>query len=144
MITSENFTKAINEYTSIYNDKTWDGHLKREYPAPAIEALYNVYCEKFQEGFFSKEDDANHVAVYIVDVWAFVKNAKLTEMCKDGFASNNEKYSVNEMKNELYQNNALFSCKGGYIINLEVFEEYFPRYESYSGESLVTQTDYLH
>ena len=144
MIAFDEFSKAMVKYAAIYNDKTWDGHLKREYPTVALEALYKVYREGFQRAFFDEEDDAAHVAVYIVDTWAFVKSAKLTEMCKDGFASNNEKYSASEIKSELHRNDALFSCKGGYIINLEVFEEYFPRYESYSGESLVTQTDYLH
>lgn len=142
MISSKDFAKAINEYKIIYNDRTWDGHLKREYPIPAIEALYEVYKNGFQREFFSEDDDAGHVAAYIVDTWAFIKSAKLNEMCKDGFVSNNEKYSVADMKSELSENNALFSIKGGYIINLETFEEYFPRYYSYSGESLVTQTDF--
>lgn len=142
MITQSDFIEAINEYTSIYNDKTWDQHLKREYPSSALDVLYQVYCEHVQRGFFTNGDRADYVAACMVDTWAFIKPSKLTEMCKDGFASNNERYSVADMKSELNENNALFSCKGGFVLNLEVFEEYFPHYYAYTGESLTTQNDY--
>ena len=144
MITLKDFIKAMLSYTSVYNKNTWSGHLKREYSEDALIALYNVYKDWFQRGFFQEDSDADDDAVYMVDTWAFVKKAKLTEMCKDGFVSNNEKFSVADMKNELYNNDALYSCKGGYILNLETFEEYFPQYYSYTGESLVTQCDYMH
>ncbi len=144
MITLEDFIKAMTSYTALYNEQTWDGHLKRGYTKDALISLYGVYKEGFERGFFQEDSDADDVAVYMVDAWAFVKKSKLTEMCKDGIVSVDEDISVNDIKNELFENDALYSCKGGYILNLEIFEEYFPQYYSYTGESLVTQCDYLH